>query len=106
VPPPPVLTRWSHAEPPTDEALDARLRAEGLEPEAWANGPGATYASHEHAYHKVLYCVSSSITFVLVTAESLEMRPGDRLDLPAGWPHAALAGPEGVRCLEAAKREL
>lgn len=105
MPPPPILTRWKHAEPPTAEALQALMRAEGLAPAAWANAPGETYASHEHSHHKVVYCVRGSITFVLVTAERLELRPGDRLDLPAGWPHAALVGPEGVECLEAARNE-
>jgi hypothetical protein len=28
---------------------------------------------------------------------------GDRLDLPAGTPHAATVGPNGVTCWEAAR---
>jgi hypothetical protein len=33
------------------------------------------------------------------------MKPGDRLDLPARTLHAATVGPEGVTCLEAARRD-
>ena len=31
----------------------------------------------------------------------IEMKPGDRLDLPARTPHRAVVGPEGVVCWEA-----
>jgi quercetin dioxygenase-like cupin family protein len=86
------------------EMIEARMRGEGLAPAEWRDGPNDRYAAHEHAYHKVLYCVEGSITFVLVTGERLELRPGDRLDLPAGWPHAATVGADGVTCVEAQKR--
>lgn len=102
MPLPPILTRWKHAEPPKEGRLEGVLHAEGLTPYTWENGPGDTYASHEHEYDKVLYCVQGSITFVMGhTDEHLELHEGDRLDLPAGWPHSALVGPQGVRCLEA-----
>ena len=35
-------------------ALRARLIDEGLEPGAWSNGPGDTYARHDHGYDKVI----------------------------------------------------
>jgi uncharacterized protein YjlB len=99
---PPVLRRWTHREGPNDELLEATLRREGLEPAWWSNGPGFHYAEHEHDYHKVIYCAEGSITFVLTpTGEELELYPGDRLDLPPGWPHSALVGTAGVRCVEA-----
>jgi quercetin dioxygenase-like cupin family protein len=101
MPPPPILTRWKHHELPTVKKLAGLLRTEGLRPESWQSSPGDTFASHEHEYHKVLYCVEGSITFVMGhTDEHLELHAGDRLDLPAGWPHSALVGPEGVQCLE------
>lgn len=99
---PPVLRRWMHSEPPNDELLEATLRREGLEPTWWSNPPGFRYAEHEHDYHKVVLCAEGSITFLLTpTGEQLELYPGDRLDLPAGWPHSAAAGTAGVRCVEA-----
>ena len=34
--------------PPGEEEIAARLRAEGLLPHGWGNGPGDTYGWHEH----------------------------------------------------------
>ena len=65
--------------------LEARLRADGLDPGSWSNGPHDRYAAHEHAYDKVLACAAGSIRFGLPEiGEVVELRPGDRLDLPAG----------------------
>ncbi len=43
--------------PPGEDEIAARMRAEGLSPHGWGNGPGDTYGWHEHGYEKVLYCV-------------------------------------------------
>jgi len=84
------------------EELAARLRAEGLVPGSWGNGPGDTYAAHAHAYDKVLVCATGSIVFGLPGAGTrVELGVGDRLDLPAGTEHDAVVGPAGVTCLEA-----
>ena len=93
------LTLWEGA-PPADSALRDAFRAEGLSPYAWSNGPGDRYGVHTHTYDKVLYCARGSITFQ-VEGEDVTMKPGDRLDLPAGTAHGALVGPEGCTCLEA-----
>jgi quercetin dioxygenase-like cupin family protein len=82
--------------------LTARLAAEGLRPGSWSNGPGDVYAAHVHAFDKVLVCAAGSIVFGLPgRGEVAALRPGDRLDLPAGTEHDAVVGPEGVTCLEA-----
>ena len=79
-----------------------RLRAEGLDPGTWANGPGDRYTVHSHAYDKVLVVARGSITFGLPGGPGgVELAEGDRLDLPAGTDHDALVGPGGVECLEA-----
>ena len=79
-----------------------RLRAEGLDPGAWSNGPGDRYAAHEHGYDKVLVCERGSIRFGLpARGEAVDLAEGDRLDLPAGTQHDAIVGAEGVTCLEA-----
>ena len=83
-------------------SLAARLRAEGLDPGSWSNGPGDVYAAHRHAYDKVLVVASGSIRFGLVDrGDAAELATGDRLDLPAGVGHDALVGDDGVVCLEA-----
>jgi quercetin dioxygenase-like cupin family protein len=100
--PQPSLTRWPHGEPPTDDKLNRLLRAEGLTPRWWSNGPGDRYDGHSHTYHKVLYCARGSIRFEAGTADaSFQLRPGDRLEIPPGTPHSALVGPEGCSCVEA-----
>jgi uncharacterized protein YjlB len=85
-----------------EPGLATRLRAEGLVPGTWGNGPGDVYAVHRHGYDKVLVCVRGSITFGLPgRGDRVPLRTGDRLDLPAGVDHDAVVGPDGVTCLEA-----
>jgi quercetin dioxygenase-like cupin family protein len=82
--------------------LARRLRAQGLQPTGWANGPGERYGAHDHPYDKVIVVERGSIRFGLAgTGEAVELAPGDRLDLPAGTSHDALVGSDGVACLEA-----
>lgn len=82
--------------------LDARLRAEGLAAAPWSNGPGDRYPVHEHGYDKVIACASGSIAFGLPDrSTTVELEPGDRLELPAGTRHDARVGGNGVTCLEA-----
>jgi hypothetical protein len=94
----------------TGPELVARLVAEGtigsadraLGAASWSNGPADRYASHEHGYDKALAAVAGSIVFTLpASGEEIELRAGDRLDLPSGTRHGALVGPAGVACVEA-----
>ena len=95
------VVRWDGTQPPTESELRGIYESEGLSPYAWSNGPYDTYAAHSHAYHKVIYVVRGSITWVLPqTGQEIETRPGDRLELPRGVIHAARVGPQGVTCLE------
>jgi hypothetical protein len=43
-----------------------RLRAEGLAPGSWSNGPGDRYGAHVHDYDKVIVVERGSIRFGLV----------------------------------------
>jgi len=82
--------------------LEARLRAEALDPSGWGNGPGDTYAPHGHGYDKVLVATHGSITFHLIDlGRDVTLDEGERLDLPAGTTHGATVGSNGVQCLEA-----
>ena len=94
------VERWE-GPPPSAADVDARLRAEGLRPGSWGNAPGDTYGWHAHGHEKVLHCVAGTITFHLRDGDDVELRAGDRLEIPPGTPHAATVGPEGVRCVEA-----
>jgi quercetin dioxygenase-like cupin family protein len=100
------VTPWSEAGTPTEAELRGQMEAEGLKPSAWSNGPGDRYAAHTHSYHKVIYCVAGTIRFYLPDHNAaLELRPGDRLDLPAAVRHSAIVGPAGVACLEGHRRQ-
>ncbi len=84
------------------EDVVERLRAEGLDAGAWSNGPGDRYAAHDHGYDKVIVVAAGSIDFGLPgRGETVNLSTGDRLELPAGTPHDATVGPDGVTCLEA-----
>jgi quercetin dioxygenase-like cupin family protein len=96
------LTRWDRSTPPSEAELRRIYQQEGLSPYTWSNGPGDVYAAHSHAYHKVLYTLRGSITWILPDLDQeLTTQAGDRIDLPAGTRHAARVGPAGVVCLEA-----
>jgi quercetin dioxygenase-like cupin family protein len=93
---------WTAKEPPSEAAIRRILQQEGLQPYCWATEPGVVYAAHSHGYHKVIYVLAGSITFALPDErKSVALRPGDRLELPAGVVHDASVGPDGVVCLEA-----
>lgn len=84
-----------------ETAIRARLEAEAHSCYQWSNGPGTVYTAHSHGYRKILYCLRGSIRFDLVAAgTSIELGPGDRLDLPPSTAHAAVVGPAGVTCVE------
>ena len=87
---------------PAEVDIVARMRSEGLQPQGWGNAAGDTYARHEHAYEKILYCVQGGIVFH-TDAGDLDLRPGDRMTLPPHTAHGATVGPQGVRCVEAAR---
>ena len=100
----PHVTPWADSKPPTESTLRRLCVEEGLSPYLWSNGPHDVYAAHSHSYNKVIYVVRGSITFGLPElGGSLDLRAGDRLDLPAGVVHNAHVGAEGVVCLEAHK---
>ena len=86
----------------SSDGIEERLRAEGLRPSSWGNAPGDRYSAHSHEYDKVLVATRGSIVFHLTDAgRDVELRSGERLDLPAGTRHAATVGGQGVSCLEA-----
>ena len=89
-------------EPLDPAVIEQRLRAMGASVSRWGNGPGDRYPPHRHDYDKVLVAIQGGITFLLPdTGDEMELRAGDRLDLPAGTNHAATVGESGVRCIEA-----
>jgi hypothetical protein len=83
------------------EAARARLRAAGVQPHAWSNGPGEQYAEHDHDTAKLLICAEGAITFLVGRDRvPVVLRAGEGFVLPAHTLHAAVVGPEGCTCVE------
>ena len=68
----------------------------------WSNAPGDRYGRHSHAYTKVLYCLEGGIDFI-TDEGTIALAAGDRMELPAGTPHSAAVGLNGVTCAEGKK---
>ena len=83
----------------SEAVIETALQEEGLAPFRWGNTAGYHYSPHRHDYDSVIVCIAGSISF-RVEGRDVELRPGDRIDLPAGVEHAATVGPDGVECLE------
>jgi quercetin dioxygenase-like cupin family protein len=86
--------------PPDARAIEERLRSEARDVYGWANEPADRYEQHAHTYNKLLYCTRGSIEFILGDGNTLTLRPGDRMLVPAGTRHAAIVGPDGCACVE------
>lgn len=96
------MTRWNGSPSPSVQDVEKSLAGAGLTFYAWSNAPGERYSAHNHAYDKVLYCLRGSITFDLPQNNaSIELRAGDRLELPKETLHSAVVGNQGVLCCEA-----
>jgi quercetin dioxygenase-like cupin family protein len=96
------VTPWDGDSTPSQAEIRRIFENENLSPSTWSNGPGDKYSAHSHGYHKVLYCLRGSIVFN-VEGASVNLQPGDRLEIPPGTSHSADVGPEGVSCMEAAR---
>jgi hypothetical protein len=101
LPPPLGPLPWARDDEPNPATVAARLRAAGVEPYAWSNGPHDRYAAHDHPYAKLLMCAAGSITFLVgADAVPVTLEPGDGFVLPPGTLHAAVVGAAGCTCLE------
>lgn len=99
------VQKWSRAEKPDEQVFRRQLIGEGWHPFIWTAEPGAVYHAQTLSYGRILYILSGSITFGFpIEAEPTTLHSGDRLDLPAGIPHNAAVGFDGVVCLEAHRR--
>jgi quercetin dioxygenase-like cupin family protein len=103
-PPPGVeVIAWDGDAAPEESDLRERLAREGFDAFVWSDGSGADYAPHRHECDESLWVVRGEITFGVADAHH-RLGPGDRLMLPAGTLHEALAGPEGVTYLIGRRR--
>jgi quercetin dioxygenase-like cupin family protein len=86
---------WTDAKAPSEAELRRRSRADGFDGMTWSDPPLRTYAPHSHDHDESLWCIRGSITFT-IDGSDYRLDPGDRLMLPRGTVHAAVAGPAGA----------
>ena len=97
-----IVETWNGDSSPSEEDLRRLLGEQGLSGYRWSNSPGDVYGAHSHPFHKIIYVLQGSITFILPEqGEQVQLNSGDRLDLPEGMVHEAVVGPQGVICIEA-----
>ena len=95
-----ALVPWPDPGPPAEEsALRTELAGAGLDVFSWSDAAGATYAPHHHDHDETIVLVAGEMTFTIDGRDYGLGRPGDRLLLPAGTVHAALAGAAGATYL-------
>jgi quercetin dioxygenase-like cupin family protein len=92
------VLRWTEAGLPEERTLRGRLEGDGFEAFCWSDGPGASYTPHSHDHDESLWVVAGRITFG-IAGNDYSLGPGDRLMLPRGTVHTALAGPQGATYL-------
>lgn len=99
------FTQWQGAQHPTLSSITRQMERENLRPFVWDNAPNHRYAVRSHGYDKVLFVVEGSLEITLPDSnQRARMRPGDRVELPAGVRHGINVGSTGVKCVEAAIR--
>ncbi len=97
------LTRWTGSQHPTPSIITREMKKEGLRPYMWDNAPNFRFGVRSHGYDKVLYVVAGSLEITLPDSnQRMRLKPGDRVDIPAGVRHGAIVGTGGAKCVEAA----
>jgi len=83
-----ALRRWDPSLGPLQLVTLRRvLEGEGMVTAWWSDVPGTTMPVHTHAFPETRWVLEG---YMRVTAENetVELGPGDRLDLPPNLPHA------------------
>ena len=86
------LTRWNREETPSIPLLKKLLKEEGLESFSWTDSRGAYYYPHQHTESEIRWIVKGSMK-VRVSTEIVQLKPGDRLDIPPGTLHEVWMDP-------------
>src|SRR5947209_1466652 len=93
------LTPRHHALVVDPLSIVEELSSVDHEAEVWSFQPRHQLDWHAHAAAKTVFCVRGHVVFH-TAAGDIDMRPGDRLDIPAGAMHAATVSDNGVTCIE------
>lgn len=98
------LERWEQEDGPLSEKrLMAAIEREGYEVCTYAYRPGTAFAEHEHSQDKC-DAVLEGVLRITVGTIAYDLKPGDRLFLPAGTRHSAeVIGRKTVLSLDGTK---
>jgi mannose-6-phosphate isomerase-like protein (cupin superfamily) len=77
-----------------ETAVRADLERDGWDPRLFTDPSGTVYPPHRHAETKLLAFIRGSME-VRVGDQIYRCLAGDKLVIPGGTKHAAVAGPEG-----------
>ena len=83
-----IVKRWDAAAGPLQlSTLRRELEREGMKNTAWwSEVPGVRIEEHEHPFPEARWVLSGYLR-VYVGDESIDLGPGERLDLPPGTKH-------------------
>lgn len=85
----PRLERWEDADGPlTEKRLIRFMEHEGYDVAVYAYREGTVFSEHAHEQDKCDAVVEGFLR-ITVAGEAYELKPGDRLYLPAGTRHCA-----------------
>lgn len=97
-----LVRRWQGGQHPTMSSITRIMQQEGLRPYMWTNTPNHRHAVRSHGYDKVMYVIDGTIEVILPDSnQSVRLRSGDRIDVPAGVRHGIHVGSSGAKCVEA-----
>src|SRR6266487_5229544 len=83
------LERWEESDgPPTEKRMMSVLESEGYEVAVYAYREGTVFSEHEHSQEKC-DAVVEGILRITAGGVAYDLKPGDRLYLPAGTRHSA-----------------
>jgi len=81
------------------EILKKELEKEGFKHiYEWTDEPGIEYPPHKHKDKVSFYIVDGSINLI-IDDKNIELKKGDRFDVPPNTKHTAKVGPEGCTYL-------
>jgi quercetin dioxygenase-like cupin family protein len=100
----PRLESWTEEDGPmTEKRVMGLLEREGYEVAVYAYKEGTVFEEHAHAQDKC-DAVIEGFFRVRVGDDAFDMKPGDRLYVPAGTRHSAeVVGRRTVVCLDATR---
>ncbi|MCL4252306.1 MAG: cupin domain-containing protein [Anaerolineae bacterium] len=97
-----IVTRWQGGTHPSESVITRLLHKENLRPYMWDAKPNQRQAVHSHNTQTVLYVVSGLLEIHLPDDNlQVQLRSGDRIDIPANIRHSTIVGKNGARCAEA-----